>query len=224
MRSYIMVAIFLLSICVFLCSGSVQAIGPGASDYIVAQEVKVADVQGDKIELTDIDTGIVLSMAKSALSPRTSSVKLDAQAIDEDNLVFINAELAAKEVGATELSLFDLTLIETEKNSTIKQLNEKIMVTIACQNECNAAFYFDELTGTVLDMNATLSNDKKFISFETDHFSYYALAKVQTKATIGTIQTKPEPTPIEKNSIIVSVVIVLAAVLLLISGKKVFCK
>lgn len=187
---------FIVLILIFLPSG-VSALVPGESDYEPMQSVVLSDIEGDSVELVSTDTQTVLNLDKAVLPEGVLAVSFNAKAVEKSDVAYMSAvaALAAALNGSAvgEIDLFDLSLTDLDKNENITKLNGKLSITIACKSGVNSVFYFNEKTSQIEDMQGVLSENTKYITFETDHFSYFMLAKtdrtiaVLPKESVGNI-------------------------------------
>lgn len=213
----------LVTACTFVSvfAVSVSAVEPGASDYVETKEVIIADVAGSIVELTNVDSGVLVSMDKSVLPEGVTGVKFEARTVTASDTATVNVKALAAEKGMTNVTLFDFSLINTTNNSKISKLNGKVSITVACPTGVNTVLYFNEDTNTIENLGGTLSKDGKFITFETSHFSYYALATTPKATTLPSVNPQTgDTTPI----LALSVIAVIAAAGLFVVGKKVFSK
>lgn len=230
MKKRIVTLLATMTAFVCLFSGAAYALAPGASDYSETTEVRLDQVAGDKIEMTSVDSGIVVSIDKTALPAGVTSVKFEAREITaQTDSNFNSAVAAATTSGFSNVTVFDFSLKDTGSNSAITQLNGKISITVACPAGTNTVLYFDETTGTIANLGGSVSGDGKFITFETDHFSYYALATVGSAPVTlpsGTTDAGVSQNPQTGDSTPITLIatLVIGAAGLLFAGKKAFAK
>ncbi|GHV13587.1 hypothetical protein FACS1894219_08610 [Clostridia bacterium] len=82
------------------------------------------------------------------------------------------------------VSVFELNLSD-QNGSYIHNFNNTITVTIPAPAGANAVAYFDSTTGALVIQMSSLRNG--FISFTTNHFSYYTLLKVEEVALTANV-------------------------------------
>lgn len=231
MKKRIVTLLATMTAFVCMCSGVAYALAPGASDYSETTEVKIDQVVGNVVELTSVDSGIVVAIDKTALPVGVTGVKFEAREITaETDSNFSTAVAAATSNGFSNVTVFDFSLKDTGSNSAITQLNGKISITVACPTGTNTVLYYDETTGSIMNLGGSVSGDGKFITFETDHFSYYALATVGNAPTTtppsGTTDAGVSQNPQTGDStpIVLVATAIIGAAGLLFAGKKAFTK
>lgn len=145
----------------------------GTSDYGKSDEKVV--VEGETTQLTAGETGVMVDVPADALPEGVEKIALEAKVISKESPVYKEAVKVAKEKGFENVTVLDLKLLD-QNSSAISSLNGKISVTIPVQDGANTVLYFNDETNTVENLGGTVKNG--LITFETSHFSYYAMAKV----------------------------------------------
>lgn len=200
---------------VAMTSVSALAVAPGYSDYGASDEKAV--VAGETIELTTTaKTGVTVKVAADVLPEGVEKVKMEVAAVDHEKVA--DAIANAEKGGFKNVDVLDIVLLDQD-GKPIEKLSGKVTVTVPAAGSQNAVIYIAD-DNQVSDMGASLSNG--YLSFETDHFSYYAAAEKAT-GNGGNVQTG------ENNNVTIAVaaVMVIAAagiVVLSIKAKKVRAK
>lgn len=188
---------------VAMTSVSALAVAPGYSDYGASDEKDV--VAGETLELT--------TTAKTGVTVEVAAV---------DNTKVADAIATAEKDGFKNVAVLDIVLKDQDGNP-IEKLNGKVTVTVPAAGNQNAVLYIAD-DNKVSDMGAKLSNG--YLSFETDHFSYYAAAEKVNGAVDGgndNVQTG------ENNNVTIAVVAIMfiaaaGIVVLSVKAKKVRAK
>ena len=192
---------------------------PGYSDYGASDEKDV--VAGETLELTTTaKTGVTVEVAADVLPEGVKKVKMEVAAVD--NAKVADAIATAEKDGFKNVAVLDIVLKDQDGNP-IEKLNGKVTVTVPAAGNQNAVLYIAD-DNKVSDMGAKLSNG--YLSFETDHFSYYAAAEKVNGAVDGgsdNVQTG------ENNNVTIAVVAVMfiaaaGIVVLSVKAKKVRAK
>lgn len=134
---------------------SVSAATPGYSDYEVTKTVVLSTVAGDKVELTSTESKTVVSIAKTALPERVTSVIFAAKEIDKTSDTYVAAKKLAEKSGFKNAVLFDFKLLD-QNNAPIEKLNGKISVTVACPKGVNTVLYYNDKDGTITNLGGTV--------------------------------------------------------------------
>lgn len=189
------VLLSILTIAFIFCAPSgIHALSPGDSDYTTQKSVILSDILGDSFELVSTEAQAVLALDKAILPQGVWAVSFEAKAIEKTNPIFNRALDAIKGIADGEIELFDFSLLDMDKNTKITKLNGKLSITVACKEGINSVFYFDDQTAEIKDMQGVLSKNSKYITFETDHFSYFIMAKTAPeKETAMQLKTNTQP-------------------------------
>ena len=204
---------------VAMTSVSALAVAPGYSDYGASDEKDV--VAGETLELTTTaKTGVTVEVAADVLPEGVKKVKMEVAAVD--NAKVADAIATAEKDGFKNVAVLDIVLKDQDGNP-IEKLNGKVTVSVPAAGNQNAVLYIAD-DNKVSDMGAKLSNG--YLSFETDHFSYYAAAEKVNGAVDGgsdNVQTG------ENNNVTIAVVAVMfiaaaGIVVMSVKAKKVRAK
>lgn len=159
---------------------SVSALTAGFSDYGKTETKKVADVTTATIVLTDTTTGTTVDVPKTALPAGVTEITFAAKKLETASTEYKTAAEVATAAGYSNFVLFDLKLLD-QNNKAIETLNGKIKVTLKVEGDATTILYYNSTTGKVENLGGEVKNG--FITFETDHFSYYMQAKTVTTDT-----------------------------------------
>ncbi len=173
-KKRILSAIVAVSACVSMLAVSVIAAPAGYSDYGVSDTKTVAEVAGNSVALTDTTSGTSVDIPKSALPAGVTEVTFASKPISKNSTVHQAASSAAAAKGFSNVTVFDLKLLD-QNSTAITQLNGKVAVTLKVEGDVNTVLYYNDATNSVENLGGTVKNG--FITFETNHFSYYMLAK-----------------------------------------------
>lgn len=173
-KKRILSAIVAVSACVSMLAVSVIAAPAGYSDYGVSDTKTVAEVAGNSVALTDTNSGTSVDIPKSALPAGVTEVTFASKPISKNSTVHQAASSAAAAKGFSNVTVFDLKLLD-QNSTAITQLNGKVAVTLKVEGDVNTVLYYNDATNSVENLGGTVKNG--FITFETNHFSYYMLAK-----------------------------------------------
>lgn len=208
-KKRILSAIVAAAACVSMLAMSVSAVTPGSSDYGSADSKPVSATENT--QLTSATTGSSVSIPAGALPAGVTNVTFSSNRVDASSAVARSATATAAAQGFTNATVFDLKL--SDQNGTyISQLNGKVAVTIPVVDGANTVLYYNEATNTVENLGGTVSNG--FITFETNHFSYYMLVRDANKAA-GTTGTGSANSPATgDNATTMVIVAIMAAVAL----------
>lgn len=191
---------------------SVSAVAPGDSDYKVTSSVDLSTVKEDKFELTNTDSKSVIAINKKALPTSVTSVTFAAKELGKTTETYVAANKAIVKAGFKNASVFDFKLLD-QNNAEIANLNGKVSVTVACPKGVNTVLYYNDKDGKVTELGGKVKDG--FITFETNHFSYYVLAE---KATTKNPQTG------DANPLIFVGLVSLVVAGGIFAGKKLFVK
>lgn len=202
---------------VMMTSVSALAVAPGYSDYGTSDTKDV--VKGEAVgALTAPNTGVTVDIPADVLPDHVEKVSMEIAAVDKEE---VKAALAnAEKKGFSNVDVLNIVLRDQNGNP-ISQLNGKVSVTVPASNNQNAVIYIAD-DDSITDMNAVLKNS--YLTFETDHFSYYAAAeKAVNTSGNGNVQTG------ENNLVTMAVVAVMfvagaGIVILSMKAKKVRTK
>lgn len=181
MRKRIAIAI-LLSVLILWGSFSVSALTPGYSDYRIMTSVRLNTVDGDSVELTNLETSAFIKFNKQSLPNGIEAVSFDAKKLDAVNPRYIAMEAAAKSLKLQKLSMFDFSLTDIDKNSKIIDLNQPVAITVACDTGVNSVYFYNDTTNKLEYIGGELSENKRYITFDISHFSYFVLAFTEKTA------------------------------------------
>lgn len=165
---------------ILIISISVQAsiLAPGFSDGLSNNSMISVPVPADQpLDITDPVTGVTLNIPAGALPDGVTSISFSVTAAPFSMIEA--AQQAANVSGSSNLikvnSIFDLVLLDQNGNY-ITLFNSAISVTIPVTDDSNTVIYFNELEQSIEILPGTMQNG--FITFTPNHFSYYALAKM----------------------------------------------
>lgn len=167
----------ILIISFLLCEitlSNVSALVPGDSDYKVADSVILADVIENEISLININTKVTVAIPKSAFSDTVTAVSFESTTVDSNTDVALIAAKTAENSGYSDAMLYDFKLLDQD-GETIVKLNAKASVTVVCPDILDSVLYYNDKDYSVESMGGIVKSG--FITFETDHFSYFMLAK-----------------------------------------------
>jgi len=187
--------ILILSILLSLViSMPVNALVPGFSDGSDNLNQVSVSLSGST-QITDAFTGITLDIPAGILPAGVTSVILVVQ---EETVKEISDAAVDKYAAETGTSLkinkvFQLELLDQDGNP-IKNFNGKITITVPVTDDSNYVVYFNDAAGTIEVMPSKVG--KGFIDFETTHFSYYALVRIEEENK-GYIDSKLKPSATE---------------------------
>jgi hypothetical protein len=136
---------------------------------------------------TDNNSGIAL-IAPETIVP--ADAQLTVAQVTEETADFALVNTALEEE-ATQFTVYDITLLQ---NSTAIQPNGKVTITMPVPqgyDTANLALYHIADDGTKTAIPFTLNAAKTTITFETDHFSFYAIAELEQKTPIDPDPTAP---------------------------------
>ena len=143
--------------------------------------------------VTDKSSGMAADLSRAIMPSGVTSVTLgtaqkttsdpaDPQAVNVCRLAVSDTKLGV--IGTPVL--YDLKLLD-QNGSVISGFSGKVKVQIPVPAGLRGTphiFRYEESTGTFTDMNAVIENG--FLVFETDHFSYYAVAGTGDSITLDT--------------------------------------
>lgn len=137
-------------------------------------------------EVTDSASGAVIDLSGVSLPADVTGLTMHAtlMPVSGSNEDVYNAVKALMErddafKDFNNLIIFDIGLLNQD-GEAITQFNGKIKVKISVPAGMSGnlhVLWYDDLTGTVTDMNAVLEDG--YLVFETDHLSYYAVAQLE---------------------------------------------
>lgn len=139
----------------------------------LTNRVNLLDVVGDEVELKDNKTGLGAIIPKNSLPSDVTSVQLKATLIEGD--VKQQVKDALNLINLLEIESLDFYLIDQNGNNISRLLGDISITTQATANT-ETVVYYDSAAQNATNIGGTLSNDKKFITFSTDHLSIYSLA------------------------------------------------
>ncbi len=151
----------------------VSAVTSGYSDYGKSdQKTVVADV-ATTLTIGSGTSAVSMEIPANALPSNVTSVAFEVQAVDSSSSNVAKDVAAATAAGYNDVQVLDINLIDQDGNH-ITSLNGNATISVPMlHNDYNTVLHFD---GTNLNnCNATVNNG--FIQFQTNHFSYYMLAK-----------------------------------------------
>lgn len=140
---------------------------------------------------------------------KDSNVKVSVEVADieltEEEKAEMNKTLAESGVDVHIAKFFDISVLVLDKDSQdelgkLSELNKKIEFTVALPQDLQSVkegytrvfFVVREHNGTVEELETTISNDGKFLTFASDKFSAYAIAYVDVPNEEST-DAIPEP-------------------------------
>ena len=162
---------------------SAMAVTAGYSDYgksdvvAVTPDKKVELVaQGTDSNGSALSTGVKVEIPAGMLPENVTQVSMEVGAVADADVSAAVAEAESK--GYDDLKVLDIRLLDQNGNP-ITQLNGAVSVTVPASGSQNAVYVSDN--HKITDMNAVLSGG--YLTFETDHFSYYAAAEKKNAAS-----------------------------------------
>lgn len=182
MKKRILAIILSVSACFTIGAVAVNAAPavPGTSDYEQGKPVNVATAPGNKVEVTNTNTATNVAIPKAALPAGVTTVELQTKQLPAGDATLAKVETLLKKDNAYKnATVIDFVLKDQDGNA-ITKFNGKISVTVKCPAGINTVLYYDNVKNTITDLGGTVKNG--YITFETDHFSYYAMAE-KTKTT-----------------------------------------
>lgn len=188
-------------------SVSALAVAPGYSDYGASDTAQVTPGQAVG-QLVAPDTGVSVDIPADVLPQGVTQVTMAVAA--KDSAAFKTAIDNAAKLGYEDVEVLDIVLLDQNGNP-ISKLNGEVTVTVPANGSQNSVLYISD-DHNVTDMKATLQN--RYLSFKTNHFSYYAAATL-TKEAAGVPQTGDSATTV----IVVGVMSVAALGILIASVK-----
>lgn len=157
---------------------SAMAVTAGYSDYgksdvvAVTPDKKVELVaQGTDSNGSALSTGVKVEIPAGMLPENVTQVSMEVGAVADADVSAAVDEAESK--GYDDLKVLDIRLLDQNGNP-ITQLNGAVSVTVPASGSQNAVLYVSD-DHKITDMNAVLSGG--YLTFETDHFSYYAAAE-----------------------------------------------
>ena len=163
--------LLICAIFIFICTVSVLALPPGYSD---AWAENVGHITEDTtvLKLMNSSNSISVNIPVDVLPDGVTSVEFIATLIDDDHPAKAAAFQAVNDLGPDFIPvfLFDLNLLDQNGNK-ITRFNGYIEVTMPVMQGVNAVAYYDENTGEIELLHSEVKNG--FITFKTNHFSYY---------------------------------------------------
>lgn len=203
----ILTTAFAVAATIAMATVSASALTAGFSDYGTSETKTVADVAGDTVSLADTTSGSIIDIPKTALPEGVTQVTFAAKEYSTSSEEYKAAARAAQGEGFSNFVVLDLKLFDQDSKS-ISKLNGKIEITLKVTGDVNTVLYFNDATGKIENLGGTVKNG--FITFETDHFSYYMLAKADAAATVTTTAattTNGVVNPATSDNSMVSIVI-----------------
>ena len=147
------------------------------------------------------DSSVNVDYNTSALPAGVSvgSVKNNAVTSGEDKT---GIENALNGIGFTNLLINEMQLLDTDGNpitSLTGNVTVKIRIPDGAADKALSVFWYNPETGELTDMNAAQQNG--FLVFNTNHFSYYVIAKANASAntTSSTSVSNENPETSDKN-------------------------
>ena len=129
------------------------------------------------VSITDKETGIQLD-AESGIVP--ADTELQIEKATGDRYAIVSKALEDK---AGKFEAFDISLLSGEKEIQPEGTVKITMPVPSGYDTDNLAVYHISDDGELTEIDFTLSSDQKSVSFETDHFSMYALAELKKQDT-----------------------------------------
>lgn len=191
---------------------SAMAVTAGYSDYGKSDEKEV--VAGQKIELvaqgqgangSTMATGVKVEIPAGVLPEGVTKVSMEISGVEDAQVQ--EALNNAADMGYSDVKVLDISL-KDQNGDSISGLNGHVTVTVPASGKQNAVLYFAD-DHSVTDMEASLSGG--YLTFETNHFSYYAAA-FQSEAASGTPETG------DSSTTLVVIAIMSAAALAVLVG------
>lgn len=191
---------------------SAMAVTAGYSDYGKSDEKEV--VAGQKIELvaqgqgadgSTMATGVKVEIPAGVLPEGVTKVSMEISGVEDAQVQ--EALNNAADMGYSDVKVLDISL-KDQNGDSISGLNGHVTVTVPASGKQNAVLYFAD-DHSVADMEASLSGG--YLTFETNHFSYYAAA-FQSEAASGTPETG------DSSTTLVVIAIMSAAALAVLVG------
>lgn len=137
-----------------------------------AIEVKNVD---KSVANTDSSVGVNYSTSALPTGVSVGSVKNIVITSGADKTSIVNA---LNNIGYTSLSINDVQLLDKDGNpitSLLGNVTVKIKIPDGAASEALSVFWYNTATGKLTNMNATKQNG--YLYFNTNHFSYYVVAK-----------------------------------------------
>ena len=132
------------------------------------------------------DTGVTLSVPKESITVFDKrAVRFDAEKKASDSVEYVDAKNALRQESEKFL-LYDLSLFSWDKKLEFEG-SVKVGIPVPQGFDTTAVkIYYIASDEEFSEMPSTLSEDKKTLYFETDHFSLYAIAERQPKVSYDT--------------------------------------
>ncbi len=152
------------------------------------------------------ETITITSGSDSAQTVTVQIAAEDAEKVDGLNLVVEELAPEVKEEAVTlivenlgaqaeEVQILDIYFENAEGEET--KVNVTMVVTVPVPEGWDpaniAVYYVNSETGEMVDMKAVVSEDGKYVSFTTNHFSHYALVQ-KAESSAGDAVPQPDPT------------------------------
>ena len=191
---------------------SAMAVTAGYSDYgksdvkdvVAGQKVELV-AQGQGADGSTMATGVKVEIPAGVLPAGVTKVSMEVTGVE--NAKVQKALENAANMGYSDVKVLDISL-KDQNGDSISGLNGHVTVTVPASGKQNAVLYFAD-NNSVTDMKASLSGG--YLTFKTNHFSYYAAA-FQSEAASGTPQTGDSSTTLVVIAVMsVAAVAVLAA-------------
>lgn len=200
--------------CVAALAVTAVAAPAGYSDYGVSDTKVITAVEGDTVELMDTTNGTSIEVPKDVLPATVTAVTLASKPISKSSETYKAVKEAAKDY--SDITLLDIQLLDQDGNA-ITALNGKVSVTVKVVGDANTVLYFNDADNSVENLGGTVKDG--FITFETSHFSYYAMAKTAT--TGGTTTPSTGDAVLTTVSVVaVMAIVVLGTTLVAVKMKK----
>lgn len=139
--------------------------------------------------LTTSDSNIQLDLSDVTLPSGITAISIESTIHGDGSSSYIIAEnLIGQNKNFGNLSglmLYDIKVLD-QNGSPLEKFNGKIKVKLPVPSGMSGdlhVYWYDDATGSVIDMNAT--QEGGYLVFETNHFSYYAIAVFSKKAPSG---------------------------------------
>ncbi len=179
-------------------NGVVKAVSAG-DVTITATTADGGYVATCAIEVKNLNKSVTGTDSSVAVNYNTSALPAGISVGSVKNIVVTSGsdktsiEKALSNIGYTNLLINDVQLLDIDGKpitSLLGNVTVKIKIPDGAANEGLSVFWYDPATGKLTNMNATQQNG--YLFFDTNHFSYYVVAKANASTSKQNQEQKDE--------------------------------